>query len=93
MILNSRIKLQTFKLIWQETSWKSRIYPAADEMSVFVAIDLLIVLEHAVTGAGTHKVIVALTRCQAAAHCGTRLVAALTSLRGVGIDGNIQSTK
>lgn len=49
---------------------------------MFVAIDLLIILEHAVTGAGTHEVIVALTRCQAAADCGPRLVATLTSLRG-----------
>ena len=52
-------------------------------MSVFVAIDFLIVLEHTVTGAGTHKVIVALTRSQAAAHCGTRLVTAFTSLTGI----------
>lgn len=49
-------------------------------MSVFVAIDLLIILEHAVTVSGAHEVIVALTRGQAAAHCGTRLVAAFTSL-------------
>lgn len=59
----------------------SRTYLAADEMSVLVAVDLLIILEHAVTGAGAHEVIVALTRCQAASHSGTSLVAALTSLR------------
>lgn len=53
---------------------------AADEMSVFVAVDLLIILEHTVTGAGTHEVIIALTGCQAAAHSGTSLVAALAAL-------------
>lgn len=53
---------------------------AADEMSVFVAVDLLIILEHTVTGAGTHEVIIALTRCQAASHSGTSLVAALAAL-------------
>lgn len=52
-------------------------------MSMFVAVDLLIVLEHTLTGAGTHEVIVALAGCQAAAHRGTRLVAALASLFGV----------
>lgn len=52
-------------------------------MSVFVAINLLIVLEHTVTGAGTHKVIVALTRRQATAYRGTCLVAAFTSLTGI----------
>lgn len=62
-------------------SLMSKIYLAADEMSVFITVDLLIILEHTVTGAGTHEVIVALTRCQAASHSGTSLVAALTSLR------------
>lgn len=51
-------------------------------MSMFVAVNLLIVLEHTMTGAGTHEVVVALTRCQAAAHRGSRLVAAFTSLTG-----------
>lgn len=60
----------------------SRTYSATDEMPVFVAVHLLIILEDTVTGAGTHEVIVALTRCQAAAHCGTCLVAAFTPLRG-----------
>lgn len=41
--------------------WKSRIYPAADEVPVFVAVDLLVVLEDAVPGAGAHEVVVALT--------------------------------
>ena len=58
-----------------------KIYLATDEMSVFIAVDLLIILEHTVTGAGTHEVIVALTRCQATSHSGTSLVAALTSLK------------
>lgn len=62
-------------------SLMSEIYLAADEMSVFIAVDLLVILEHTVTGAGTHEVIVALTRCQATSHGGTSLVAALTSLR------------
>lgn len=61
-------------------SLMSKIDLAADEVSVFVAVDLLIILEHTVTGASTHEVIVALTRCQAASHSGTSLVAALTSL-------------
>lgn len=55
-------------------------YPAADEMPVFVAVNLFVILEHTVTGAGTHEVVVALTGCQAAAHCGTCLVATFTSL-------------
>lgn len=54
---------------------------------MFVAIDLLIILEHAVTGAGTHEVVVALTGGQAASHCGTCLVAALAPLRGVWVNG------
>lgn len=58
-----------------------KMYLAADEMSVFIAVDLLIILEHTVTGASTHEVIVALTRCQATSHRGTSLVAAFTSLR------------
>lgn len=57
-------------------------YPSTDQVSVFVAIDFLVILEHTVTGAGTHEVIVALTRGQAAAHCGAGLVAAFTSLTG-----------
>lgn len=47
---------------------------------MLVAVDLLIVLEYTLAGAGTHEVVVALAGCQAAAHCGTRLVAALASL-------------
>lgn len=47
---------------------------------MLVAVDLLIVLEYTLAGACTHEVIVALAGCQAAAHSGTRLVAALTSL-------------
>lgn len=66
----------------QQSSQDEFNYLATDQMSVFVAIDLLIVLEHTVTGAGTHKVIVALTGRQAAAHCGTCVVAAFTSLTG-----------
>lgn len=57
-----------------------KIYLAADEMSVFIAVDLLVILEHTVSGAGTHEVIVALTRCQATSNGGPSLVAALTSL-------------
>lgn len=53
---------------------------AADEMSVFVAVHLFIILEHTVTGASTHEVIIALTRCQAASHSGASLVAALAAL-------------
>lgn len=41
--------------------WQNKTYPATNEMSVFVAVDLLIILKHAVTGASTHEVIVALT--------------------------------
>lgn len=73
---------------YQKTRQKSKTYPATDQMSMFVAVDLLIILEHAMTGAGTHEVIVALTGCQAAAHCGTRLVAAFTSLREIKDDGH-----
>lgn len=55
-------------------------YPATDEMPVSVAVDLLIVLEHTLPGAGTHEVVITLTRSQTAAHCGARLIAAFTSL-------------
>lgn len=49
---------------------------------MLVAVNLLIILENAVTEAGAHEVVVTLTRCQAAAYSGTSLVAALTSLQG-----------
>lgn len=70
--------------------WKSqeqeegehRFYPSADKVSMLVAVDLLIILEYTLAGAGAHEVVVALAGCQAAAHRGTRLVAALTSLGG-----------
>lgn len=65
---------------WQQNSLMRKIDLAADEMSVFVAVDLLIILEHTVAGAGTHEVIIALTRCQAASHSGAGLVAALAAL-------------
>ena len=58
------------------------MYLATDEVSVFVAVDLLVVLEHTVTGASAHEVVVALTRREAAAHGGTCLIAALASLKG-----------
>lgn len=57
-------------------------------MPMFVAVDLFIVLEYTVTGAGTHEMVVALTGCQAAAHRSARLVAAFTSLREVWVDGH-----
>lgn len=53
---------------------------------MFVAVDLFIVLEDTLTGASTHEVIVALTRCQAATHSGTRLVATLTSLKRIKVN-------
>lgn len=59
---------------------KHRFYLSADKMSVLVAVDLLIVLEYTLAGAGAHEVVVALAGCQTAAHSGTRLVAALTPL-------------
>lgn len=58
----------------------NRFYPSADEMSVLIAVDLLIVLEYTLARAGAHEVVVALAGCQAATHRGTRLVAALASL-------------
>lgn len=57
-----------------------RFYPATDEMPVFVAVHLLIILEDTLPGARTHEVVVALTGCQAAAYGGARLIAALTPL-------------
>lgn len=60
---------------------------------MFVAVDLLIVLEHTLTGAGTHEVVVALAGCQAAAHRGTRLVAALAALFGVEGKGRARFNK
>lgn len=62
---------------------KRRFYLSADEMPMLVAVDLLIVLEYTLAGAGTHEVVVALAGSQAAADRGTRLVAALASLLGV----------
>ena len=58
------------------------MYLATDEVSVFVAVDFLVILEHTLTGASAHEVVVALTRCEAAAHGGTCLITALTSLKG-----------
>lgn len=60
---------------------------------MLVAVDLLVVLEHTLTGAGTHEVVVALAGCQAAAHRGTCLVAALASLFGVGTEGRARFNK
>lgn len=57
-----------------------RFYPAADEMPVFVAVHLLIILEDTLPGAGTHEVVVALAGREAAADGGARLIAALTPL-------------
>lgn len=48
---------------------------------MFVAVDLLVVLEYTVAGAGTHEVVVALAGGQTAAHCGTCMVTAFTALR------------
>lgn len=48
---------------------------------MFVAVDLLVILEYTVAGAGTHEVVVALAGGQTAAHCGTCMVTALTALR------------
>lgn len=59
---------------------KHRFYPSADEMAMLVAIDLLIILEYTLAGAGAHEVVVALAGCQTAADRGTRLVAALAPL-------------
>lgn len=73
---------------------RRRIYLATDQMPVFVAVDLLVFLEHAVSGAGAHEVVVALTRCQTAAHCGTGLVAPLTSLKvGINVTGKYMNYK
>lgn len=53
---------------------------------MFIAVDLFIILEDTLTGAGAHEVVVALTRCQTAAHSGTRLIATFTSLKTIGVN-------
>jgi len=47
---------------------------------VFIAVDLLVILEHTVARPGTHEMVVALAGREAAAHGRPRLVAALASL-------------
>lgn len=46
---------------------------------MFLTENLLVILEDAVAGPGTHEVEVAETRGQAAANCGSRLEAELTA--------------
>lgn len=53
----------------------------ADEVAVFVTVDLLIALKDAVAGTSAHEVVITLTGRQAAAHCRPRLAAPLTALQ------------
>lgn len=58
---------------------------------MFVAINLLVILEHTMARASAHEVIIALTGSEAATHCGTRLVATFTSLKGKVFDHTIKN--
>lgn len=53
----------------------------ADEVAVFVTVDLLIALKDAVAGTSAHEVVITLTGRQAAAHRRPMLAAPLTALR------------
>lgn len=78
--VRTQTSIQVYMSKLQHYPVRHGIYPAADEMPVFVAVDLLIVLEHTLPGARTHEVVITLTRSQTAAHGGARLIAAFTSL-------------
>lgn len=58
-----------------------RAHLAIQQVCVFLAEHLLVILEDAVAGPGTHKVEVAEAGGETAAHRSTRLQAELTALR------------
>lgn len=53
----------------------------ADEVTVFVTVDLLIALKDAMAGTSTHEVVITLTGRETAAHCRPRLATPLTTLQ------------
>lgn len=53
-----------------------------NQVTVFVAVDLLVALKDTMAGTGTHEVVITLTGRETAAHCGPMLATSLTALQG-----------